>query len=62
VKPRQDHELIPGRAERSRSLSESVNPAVLKYVNRLSDFLFVLARYLHDRGAQDVRWQPGLHR
>jgi cob(I)alamin adenosyltransferase len=41
---------------------EPVTPAVLEYVNRLSDLLFVLARYLNDRGATDVRWKPGLHR
>jgi cob(I)alamin adenosyltransferase len=53
------------RAERdiARLASEEpVNPAVLRYVNRLSDLLFVLARFLNDKGAEDVRWQPGLHR
>jgi cob(I)alamin adenosyltransferase len=41
---------------------EPVNPTVLRYVNRLSDLLFVLARFLNDKGKEDVRWQPGLHR
>jgi cob(I)alamin adenosyltransferase len=41
---------------------EPVNPAVLRYINRLSDLLFVLARFLNDKGKEDVRWQPGLHR
>ena len=41
---------------------ESVTPEVLKYVNRLSDFLFVAARYANDRGARDVLWQPGQNR
>jgi cob(I)alamin adenosyltransferase len=41
---------------------EPVNAAVLRYVNRLSDLLFVLARFLNDKGKEDVRWQPGLHR
>jgi cob(I)alamin adenosyltransferase len=41
---------------------ETVNAAVLHYVNRLSDLLFVLARFLNDKGKEDVRWQPGLHR
>jgi cob(I)alamin adenosyltransferase len=40
---------------------EPLNPAVLHYVNRLSDLLFVLARFLNDKGKEDVRWQPGLH-
>ncbi len=41
---------------------EPVNAAVLRYVNRLSDLLFVLARFLNDKGKEDVRWRPGLHR
>jgi cob(I)alamin adenosyltransferase len=56
---------VTRRAERDvvRLASESaVNPAALRYVNRLSDLLFVLARYLNNNGAEDVRWQPGLHR
>jgi len=43
-------------------VEESVNGAVLRYVNRLSDLLFVLARFLNDKGKEDVRWKPGLHR
>lgn len=39
--------------------SEQLNPEVLKYLNRLSDLLFVLARALNDKGAQDVLWEPG---
>lgn len=56
---------ITRRAEREivhLSADESVNAAALRYVNRLSDLLFVLARYLNDKGNKDVRWQPGLHR
>src|SRR5579862_77035 len=56
---------VTRRAERDvvRLFSdEPVNPAVLQYVNRLSDLLFVLARYLNDKGKGDVRWEPGLHR
>jgi cob(I)alamin adenosyltransferase len=41
---------------------ESVTPEVLKYVNRLSDFLFVAARYANDKGDSDVLWQPGRNR
>jgi cob(I)alamin adenosyltransferase len=53
------------RAERDivrLASEEPVNPAVLRYVNRLSDLLFVLSRYLNNKGAEDVLWQPGLHR
>lgn len=41
---------------------EEVNPEALKYLNRLSDHLFVLGRRVNDNGAQDVLWQPGAHR
>jgi cob(I)alamin adenosyltransferase len=55
------------RAERemvalARSSTESVNPAALKYINRLSDFLFVASRYVNDRGKSDVLWVPGQNR
>jgi len=42
--------------------SEGVTPAALKYVNRLSDLLFVVGRYVNDKGACDVLWQPGQNR
>jgi cob(I)alamin adenosyltransferase len=38
---------------------QSVNPEAIKYINRLSDHLFVLARRLNDNGAADVLWVPG---
>ncbi|MGZ3183016.1 MAG: cob(I)yrinic acid a,c-diamide adenosyltransferase [Telluria sp.] len=41
---------------------ESVSAVAQKYVNRLSDFLFVAARSMNDRGARDVLWQPGQNR
>ncbi len=41
---------------------EPLNPELLKYLNRLSDLLFVLARLANDGGAADVLWQPGLNR
>jgi cob(I)alamin adenosyltransferase len=41
---------------------ESVTPEVLKYVNRLSDFLFVASRYVNHKGARDVLWVPGQNR
>ena len=42
--------------------NESVGDEVLKYVNRLSDFLFVAGRYANGKGARDVLWQPGQNR
>ncbi len=39
-----------------------VNPEVLKYLNRLSDLLFVFARVANDEGRGDVLWQPGATR
>ena len=41
---------------------ETVTDASLKYVNRLSDFLFVAGRYANDKGALDVLWVPGQNR
>jgi cob(I)alamin adenosyltransferase len=41
---------------------ESVTPAALQYVNRLSDFLFVASRHANDKGTRDVLWQPGQNR
>lgn len=40
----------------------TVNPAVLRYLNRLSDLLFVAARWVNDRGAADILWVPGKNR
>ena len=42
--------------------TESVNEEAIKYVNRLSDHLFVLARHVNDGGKKDVLWQPGANR
>ena len=38
---------------------DGINPAVLQYLNRLSDHLFVLARHVNDHGMADVLWIPG---
>ena len=53
------------RAEREMTAlaeAEAVNPAAIRYVNRLSDHLFVLARALNDGGGADVLWTPGANR
>ena len=41
---------------------EDVNPVVIRYLNRLSDHLFVLARHLNGNAADDVLWVPGANR
>ncbi len=41
---------------------EGVTPAALRYVNRLSDLLFVAGRYANDKGRSDVLWRPGENR
>lgn len=41
---------------------EPVNPSALTYLNRLSDFLFVAARWCNDQGESDVKWVPGANR
>ena len=42
--------------------AEPVNPAAIRYLNRLSDFLFVASRAANDQGARDVLWVPGKNR
>jgi cob(I)alamin adenosyltransferase len=41
---------------------EDVSAEVRSYINRLSDFLFVVSRYVNDKGARDVLWVPGANR
>jgi cob(I)alamin adenosyltransferase len=56
---------VARRAERAiTALAEAapVNPAAIRYINRLSDHLFVLSRFLNERGAKDVLWRPGANR
>ena len=53
------------RAERlmvELAAAEPVNPAALRYVNRVSDLLFVAARIANDDGRADVLWVPGQNR
>lgn len=42
--------------------TEPVNPAALRYLNRLSDWLFVAARLANNGGIDDVLWIPGANR
>ena len=42
--------------------TEKGNEHALIYLNRLSDFLFVLARVANDSGKADVTWVPGANR
>ncbi|HEU4961303.1 MAG TPA: cob(I)yrinic acid a,c-diamide adenosyltransferase [Sphingomonas sp.] len=53
---------VTRRAERSAVEIGDANPAALAYLNRLSDFLFVAARYVNKTGTGDVLWQPGATR
>lgn len=41
---------------------EQVGEAALQYINRLSDFLFVAARFTNDGGKADILWVPGQNR
>lgn len=53
------------RAERlgvGLAATAAINPEALKYLNRLSDHLFVLSRHLNENGAKDVLWIPGANR
>jgi cob(I)alamin adenosyltransferase len=56
---------VTRRAERlvcALAVEEPVNPEAVKYLNRLSDHLFVLSRKLNDNGTRDVLWRPGATR
>jgi cob(I)alamin adenosyltransferase len=56
---------VARRAERlatELAVSEAVNPAAVKYLNRLSDWFFVAARVANENGANDVLWVPGANR
>jgi cob(I)alamin adenosyltransferase len=50
------------RAERTVVAVDDVNPVVWRYLNRLSDHLFVLARVLNENAASEVLWVPGASR
>ena len=58
------HGGAPGRApdNQARDRRGRSIPRAVRYLNRLSDHLFVLARYLNDKGAGDVLWVPGANR
>lgn len=56
---------VARRAERlavALAAEETVNGQAVKYLNRLSDLLFVMARHCNDHGARDVLWTPGANR
>ena len=53
---------VTRRAERkvvALSKKEKINPVAIIYLNRLSDLLFVLARYTNNKGKKDILWKPG---
>ncbi|TDH34839.1 cob(I)yrinic acid a,c-diamide adenosyltransferase [Pseudohoeflea suaedae] len=53
------------RAERltvAAAAVEELNPSAIRYINRLSDFLFVAARWSNDKGRTEVLWVPGKNR
>ncbi|UWR79887.1 cob(I)yrinic acid a,c-diamide adenosyltransferase [Phaeobacter inhibens] len=56
---------VARRAERlatDLATQEDINPAAVKYLNRLSDWFFVASRAANDNGARDVLWVPGANR
>ncbi|MBO9631007.1 MAG: cob(I)yrinic acid a,c-diamide adenosyltransferase [Shinella sp.] len=58
---------VARRAERrivalQESEGEAVSTAAVAYINRLSDFLFVAARFVNDKGRTDILWVPGQNR
>jgi len=58
---------VARRAERrmvalAETEGEAVSREAIAYINRLSDFLFVAARWVNDKGRADVLWVPGKNR
>lgn len=56
---------VARRAERlatELAIEDAINPAVVRYLNRLSDWFFVAARVANENGAADVLWVPGANR
>jgi len=56
---------VARRAERRMTelaTEEVVNEHAMRYINRLSDHLFVMARLMNDKGTSDILWVPGEHR
>jgi cob(I)alamin adenosyltransferase len=56
---------VARRAERlmvELAAAEPINEAAIRYINRLSDHLFVASRFVNDKGAKDVLWVPGGNR
>ena len=57
---------VARRAERRivalQDSGEAVSAAAVAYINRLSDFLFVAARWVNDKGRADILWVPGQNR
>ncbi len=56
---------VSRRAERlmvELAPNEKINPAAIRYMNRLSDYFFVASRFLNEKGEQDVLWVPGQNR
>ncbi len=56
---------VSRRAERDvieLSEAETINPEAVKYLNRLSDLMFVLSRHCNQDGSDDVLWVPGANR
>ena len=57
--------VVARRAERlivELSRTEKINPAAIRYANRLSDHLFVASRFANENGKRDVLWTPGANR
>ena len=56
---------VARRAEREATTlarEADINPAALRYLNRLSDHMFQLSRHANDDGARDILWVPGANR
>jgi cob(I)alamin adenosyltransferase len=59
---RAERVVVELNSELNKELGAEINEAALRYLNRLSDYLFVMSRYLNNRGQSDVLWRPGANR
>ena len=48
--------------DQGTAIGPLINEAAIRYINRLSDHLFVASRFVNDKGAKDVLWIPGNNR
>jgi len=62
VARRAEREMVTLSQSLEAQAQSNINPHAMSYINRLSDFLFVAARWCNDQGRLDIKWVPGANR